>query len=80
MIEGVNIGFLEHAPAGFHGMVVKNDDGFYTILLDPNDTFEQRLKTFRHELEHILNNDFAKLDVQEIEAMAHGKEEDICNI
>ena len=75
MIEGVNIGFLEHAPAGFHGMVVKNDDGSYTILLDPNDTFEQRMKTVRHELEHILNDDFAKLDVQEIEAAAHGEEE-----
>ena len=71
MIEGVNIGFLEHAPAGFHGMVVKNDDGFYTILLDPNDTFEQRLKTFRHELEHILNNDFSKSDIQLIETEAH---------
>ena len=75
MIEGINIGFLEHAPAGFHGMVVKNDDGFYTILLDPNDTFEQRMKTVRHELQHILDNDFAKLNVQEIEAAAHGKEE-----
>lgn len=75
MIEGVNIEYLEHAPASFHGMVVKDDDGFYTILLDPNDTYEQRLKTVRHELEHILNNDFAKLDVQEIEAAAHGEEE-----
>ena len=75
MIEVVNIGYLEHAPASFHGMVVKDDDGFYTILLDPNDTYEQRLRTFRHELEHILNDDFAKLDVQEIEAIAHGKEE-----
>ena len=71
MIEGVNIGFLEHAPAGFHGMVVKNDDGFYTILLDPNDTYEQRLKTFRHELEHILNDDFSKPDIQLIETEAH---------
>lgn len=71
MIEGINIGFLEHAPAGFHGMVVKNDDGFYTILLDPNDTYEQRLRTFQHELEHILNGDFSMMDVQEIEAKAH---------
>lgn len=71
MIEGINIGYLEHAPASFHGMVVKDDDGFYTILLDPNDTYEQRLKTVRHELEHILNGDFSKTDVQEIEAKAH---------
>ena len=71
MIEGINIGFLEHAPAGFHGMVVKNDDGFYTILLDPNDTYERRLQTVRHELEHILNDDFSKSDIQLIEAEAH---------
>ena len=71
MIEGVNIGFLEHAPAGFHGMVVKNDDGFYTILLDPNDTYERQLQTVRHELEHILNDDFSKSDIQLIEAEAH---------
>lgn len=75
MIDGVNIGFLEHAPASFHGMVVKNDDGSCTILLDPNDTYERRLQTVRHELQHILDNDFAKLNVQEIEAAAHGKEE-----
>lgn len=71
MIDGVNIGFLEHAPAGFHGMVVKNDDGFYTILLDPNDTFEQRMKTVQHELKHIYNNDFDKEDIQAVEAAAH---------
>lgn len=71
MIEGINIGFLEHAPAGFHGMVVKNDDGFYTILLDPNDTYERRLQTVRHELKHILNDDFSKSDIQLIEAEAH---------
>ena len=71
MIEGINIGFLEHAPAGFHGMAVKNDDGFYTILLDPNDTFEQNMKTYLHELEHIYNNDFDKEDVQAVEAATH---------
>lgn len=71
MIDGVNIGFLEHAPVGFHGMVVKNDDGFYTILLDPNDTYERRLQTVRHELQHILNDDFSKSDIQLIETEAH---------
>ncbi len=71
MTEIINIGFLNHAPAGFHGMAVKNDDGSFTILLDPNDTFEQRMKTVRHELEHIIGNDFNEESVQEIEAKAH---------
>lgn len=71
MIEGINIGYLEHAPAGFHGMAVRNEDGSYTILLDPNDSFEQRMLTAKHELDHILHNDFSDVDVQAIEAKAH---------
>ena len=71
----VNIGYLEHAPAKFHGMVTHNPDDSYTILLDPNDTYEQRLKTIKHELEHINNGDFSIEDIQRIEARAHyGKE------
>ena len=77
MKEVVNIGFLEHATAGFHGMVVKNDDDSYTILVDPNDTFEKRMQTIRHELKHIEGNDFSENDVQKIEVMAHGKENSI---
>lgn len=71
----VNIGFLEHAPAKFHGMVTHNPDDSYTILLDSNDTYEQHLKTIKHELEHINNGDFSIEDIQKIEARAHyGKE------
>lgn len=71
----INIGYLEHAPAKFHGMVTHNPDDSYTILLDPNDTYEQHLKTIKHELEHINNGDFSIEDIQKIETMAHyGKE------
>ena len=71
----INFGFLEHAPTAFHGMVIHNPDDSYTILLDPNDTYEQRLKTIKHELEHIKNDDFSIEDIQKIEARAHyGKE------
>lgn len=70
----INIGFLEHAPARFHGMAVHNPDDSYTILLDPNDTHEQRLKTLQHELDHINNDDFHFDDIQKIEARAHNGE------
>lgn len=63
--------FLENAPAGFHGMVVRNDDDTYTILLDPNDSSDQILETYLHELNHISNNDFHKEDIQAVEAAAH---------
>lgn len=71
MTEAINFGFLEHAPAGFHGMTVKNEDGSFTILVDPNDTFERRMKTIEHELEHIVRDDFSEDDIQKIEALAH---------
>ena len=70
----INIGYLEHAPAGFHGMAVHNADDSYTVLLDPNDTHEQRLKTLKHELDHINNDDFRCEDIQKIEARAHNGE------
>ena len=63
--------FLENAPAGFHGMVVRNDDDTYTILLDPNDSSDQILETYLHELNHISNNDFHKEDIQAVEAATH---------
>ena len=67
----INFGFLEHAPAGFHGMVVRNPDDSYTILTDPNDSFERRMMAVKHELDHIENEDFQIEDVQMIETKAH---------
>ncbi len=67
----INFGFLEHAPTAFHGMVIHNPDDSYTILVDPNDTVEQRMQTIKHELEHINNDDFSIEDIQKIEARAH---------
>ncbi len=69
----INFGFLEGAPAGFHGMVVHNEDDSYTILTDPNDSFERRMMTAKHELDHIDGGDFYIEDVQQIEAEAHKK-------
>lgn len=69
----INFGFLEHAPAGFHGMVVRNPDDSYTILTDPNDSFERRMMTVKHELDHINGGDFNIEDVQQIEADSHKK-------
>ena len=75
MDEIINVHYLENAPAGFHGMLVRNEDESYTILLDPNDTQERRLEAYQHELRHILNWDFAKADIQLIEKNNHKGEE-----
>ena len=51
--------------------VTENADGTYTIFLSSALDQEARLAGYLHALKHILNNDFEKTDVQEIEAKAH---------
>lgn len=53
----ITTAYLDHAPAKFHGTFVCNEDGSYTIFLDPNDTHERQLEAYMHELEHIVNGD-----------------------
>ena len=72
MIDVV-VRYLEHAPTDFHGMIVHNEDDSYTVLLDPNDSFENQLETLVHEVDHALFNDFAQPDVQLIECQAHNR-------
>lgn len=53
------------------GAVTPNDDGTYSIFINANQSDEGIMRTYYHELSHILNNDFEKHDVQQIEAEAH---------
>ena len=46
-------------------------DGYYTIVLNHNLTREQNEKSYKHELKHIQNGDFEKIDIQDIETLAH---------
>lgn len=69
------IKYLNNAPTKFHGMVTRNSDESYTILLDPNDSRERQLRAYKHEIEHILGADFEMENVQEIERETH--EQDI---
>lgn len=46
-------------------------ENFYTILVNSRYNVETQKKAFDHAVEHILNGDFGKADVQEIEAAAH---------
>lgn len=58
-------------PFGVKGSVHKNYDGSYTIIIDAHLNREQQIKVYEHELNHILNDDFDKQDVQLIEKSAH---------
>lgn len=51
--------------------LVKNDDDSYTIFLNARLSQESHLKSYYHALKHIIENDFQKDDVQEIESKAH---------
>lgn len=47
-------------------------DGFYTIVLNDNLSYEQRYKSYWHEMEHIMNKDFEKdMRVGMLEFRAH---------
>lgn len=56
-------------------MVVSNEDGSYTILINARLSQDERLKAYRHALGHINEEDFEKPDIQSIEFQAHGLEQ-----
>ncbi|WP_290772483.1 ImmA/IrrE family metallo-endopeptidase [Anaerofustis sp.] len=46
-------------------------EDFYTIFINPKLNYEQQKETIKHEIEHIKNNDFDKIDVGAIEEENH---------
>lgn len=66
----VNVYIIDF-PNSQKEMVVENEDGSYTILLNAKLSNEQQLKSYEHAMKHIKNDDFSKTDVQSIENSAH---------
>ena len=66
--------YFEHLPDGINEMIAPCLGG-YTIYLDPRQSFESMRNSYKHALIHIQNNDFNKLDVQNIEEKAHIRRE-----
>lgn len=58
-------------PAPGREMVVSNEDGTYTILINARLSHASQLKAYEHALQHIYNKDFEKSDIQSIEFQAH---------
>lgn len=44
-------------------LVVQNEDGSYTVLINAKLSQDGQLKAYRHALNHITNGDFEKSDV-----------------
>ena len=68
----VNV-FLVDFPNSGREMIIPNEDDSYTILINAKLSYESQLKAYEHAMQHILNDDFSKNNVQEIEAVAHGE-------
>lgn len=66
--------YLEPLPDGVTEMIAPCFGG-YTIYLDPRQSFESMVNSYKHALSHIQNDDFSKLDVQGIEEKAHIRRE-----
>lgn len=69
-MEDINVQLLD-MDTKIPEHLIKNDDDTYTVFLNARLSQESRLKSYRHALRHILNNDFEKEDVQIIEQTAH---------
>ena len=70
MTPDVNV-ILWNFPNNGREMVVQNEDGSYTILINSKLSDEGRLRAYEHAMKHITGNDFEKDNVQSIEASAH---------
>ena len=66
----VNVVLMDF-PNSQRELVVTNEDGTYTILLNSRLSHADQLRGYEHALKHIHDYDFQKDDVQAIEAHAH---------
>ncbi|WP_270395704.1 hypothetical protein [Mediterraneibacter massiliensis] len=66
----VNCNIINFPNSG-NEMVIKNEDGSYTILINAKLSDQGRISAYEHALKHITNEDFEKANVQEIEVSAH---------
>ncbi len=70
MTDTINVVVL-NMEYGIHEQVTQNHDGSYTVFLNARDSADMRMSSYEHAVGHILERDFEKVDVQEIEQFAH---------
>lgn len=68
----INVQYLD-MPCKTHGLIRENEDGSVTIVLNSRDSRERNLRTYQHELEHLLREDLSAVDVQKAELEVHSK-------
>ncbi|MDF2510429.1 MAG: hypothetical protein K0S04_295 [Herbinix sp.] len=68
---GIKVVYLD-MPCRVKGFVLGNDDGTHTIFINAKLNFEQQVKVYNHELQHIKHNDIERDDVDALELVRHG--------
>lgn len=71
MTQDVNVVLLDFHHKRGKEMVVENEDGSYTILINSRLAYSGQLAAYKHAMKHIENNDFQGENVQSIESAAH---------
>lgn len=54
-------------PYGVNEIVSPNEDGTYSVFINAKLSIDGRSRAYKHAFRHIMNADFAGLDVQSIE-------------
>lgn len=61
--------YLMKMPPKIYACVCENEDGTYTMFLDPSRSFDQIIDDYEHELWHIIRDDMrSSLPIYVIEA------------
>lgn len=63
--------FYGNFPKGIDEFITLNEDGSYSAFIACNRCPDKIKKAYQHAVGHIINDDFWKPDVQEIERQAH---------
>ena len=71
MTPDVNVVLFDFQKQRGREMVIENEDGSYTVLINSRLSHRSQLDAYNHAMSHIQNNDFEKIDIQTIEAEAH---------
>ena len=56
----IRVALIDMPPA-IHGFTVSDGFGFYTVVLNPRLSVEMQRKTYYHEISHIQNGDFDRM-------------------
>ena len=71
MTDEINVQLFDFRTTKGREMIIQNEDGSYTILINSRLDRESAERAYIHALRHIFNRDFEALNVQDIEWKAH---------